>query len=52
VGRELTIRARVDSEKGRVIQTSAEVEDEAGNVLARSKAKCMKANIKEGYVGR
>ena len=52
VGRELTIRARVDSEKGRVIQTSAEVEDENGNVLARGKAKCMKANIKEGYVGR
>jgi len=52
VGRELTIRARLDSRGGRVIHTSAEVEDADGNVLARGKAKCVKVEIKEGYVGR
>ena len=52
VCRELTIRARVDSQKGRIIHTSAEVEDADGNVLARGKAKCMRVEIKEGYVGR
>lgn len=52
VGRELTIKGRVDSEQGRMIYTSAEVEDEDGKVLARGKAKCMKVEIKEGYLGR
>jgi uncharacterized protein (TIGR00369 family) len=52
VCRELTIRARVDSQRGRLIYTSAEVEDADGNVLARGKAKCMRVEIKEGYVGR
>lgn len=52
VCRELVIKGRVDSEQGRIIQTSAEVEDNDGNVLARGKAKCMRVEIKEGYVGR
>ncbi len=51
VRRELTIRGRVDSQQGRIIYTSAEVEDSDGNVLARGKAKCMRVEIKEGYVG-
>lgn len=52
VCRELTIRGRVDSQHGRVINTSAEVEDAEGKVLARGRAKCMRVEIKEGYVGR
>ncbi len=52
VGRELVIKARVDSQRGPLVHTSAEVEDAAGNVLAKGKAKCMKVEIKEGYVGR
>jgi acyl-coenzyme A thioesterase PaaI-like protein len=52
IGRELVIKGRVDSEGGRIVNTSAEVEDTDGNVLARGKAKCMRVEIKEGYVGR
>jgi acyl-coenzyme A thioesterase PaaI-like protein len=52
VCKELTIKGRVDLQRGRIIHTSAEVEDADGNVLARGKAKCMKVEIKEGYVGR
>jgi uncharacterized protein (TIGR00369 family) len=51
VGGELVIRGRVDSQQGRMIYTSAEVEDTEGNVLARGKAKCMRVEIKEGYIG-
>jgi uncharacterized protein (TIGR00369 family) len=52
IGRELTIRGRLDSQQARLIYTSAEVEDADGNVLARGRAKCVKVGIKEGYVGR
>jgi acyl-coenzyme A thioesterase PaaI-like protein len=52
VCRELVIKGRMDSQQGRMIYTSAEVEDVDGNVLARGKAKCMRVEIKEGYVGR
>ena len=51
VGQELTIKGRVDTQQGRMIYTSAEVEDTDGNVLARGKAKCVRVEIKEGYVG-
>jgi len=49
---ELFIKGRVDSEQGRLIHTSAEVENEQGTVLAKGRAKCVKVEIKEGYVGR
>jgi uncharacterized protein (TIGR00369 family) len=52
VCREVVIKGRVDSQEKRMIYTSAEVEDMEGNVLARAKAKCMRVEIKEGYVGR
>ena len=49
---ELVIKGRVDSQQGRMVYTSAEVEDAEGHVLARGKAKCVRVEIKEGYVGR
>ena len=52
ISRELTIRGRVDSQQGRMIYTSGEVSDSDGNVLARGKAKCMRVEIKEAYIGR
>jgi uncharacterized protein (TIGR00369 family) len=48
---ELVIKGRVDSQQGRLIHTSAEVEDTEGHVLAKGKAKCVKVEIKEGSVG-
>ena len=51
VGGELVIKGRVESQQGRIVHTSAEVENTEGTVLARGRAKCMKVEIKEGYVG-
>lgn len=52
IGLELIIRGRVDSQQGRIIHTSADVGDVDGNMLARGKAKCVRTEVKEGYVGR
>ena len=47
VGEEIVIRGWVDSQKGRLILTSARLEDADGNVLAEGKGKCVRVKSKE-----
>jgi acyl-coenzyme A thioesterase PaaI-like protein len=42
VGRPLAISGWVDADKGRLILTGAKIEDEAGNLVAEAKARCMR----------
>jgi uncharacterized protein (TIGR00369 family) len=52
VGTDLVVKGRVESSGGRLILTSAEVEDAEGDILAKGTAKCVRVVIKEGYVGK
>jgi uncharacterized protein (TIGR00369 family) len=47
VGEQLTIKGWVESDKGRVILTSAELRDAAGKLLAQAEGKCVRIQSKE-----
>ena len=47
VGEQLIIEGWVVSNKGRIIDTSAELRDEAGTVLARADGRCVRIESKE-----
>ena len=47
IGQQIIIKGWVDSQKGRMIFTSARLEDTAGNVLAEGRGKCVRVQSKE-----
>jgi uncharacterized protein (TIGR00369 family) len=47
VGEEIIIKGWVTSQKGRMIFTSARLEDAAGSILAEGKGKCVRVQSKE-----
>jgi acyl-coenzyme A thioesterase PaaI-like protein len=47
VGEQVNIKGWVESDKGRVILTSAELSDQAGTVLAQAEGKCVRIQSKE-----
>jgi acyl-coenzyme A thioesterase PaaI-like protein len=52
IGAELTISGWVVSDKGRIIQTSAELRDASGGLLARADGKCVRVRSKEDGIER
>ena len=47
VGQEITIKGWVESQKGRLINTAARLEDSEGNVLSEATGKCVRVKLKE-----
>jgi acyl-coenzyme A thioesterase PaaI-like protein len=47
VGQRIVIEGWVEQDKGRIINTSAELRDTAGNVLAQAEGKCVRVKSKE-----
>lgn len=47
VGEQVIIKGWVESDKGRIINTSAELRDTAGTVLAQADGKCVRIGSKE-----
>lgn len=47
VGDQLTVRGWVESDKGRIILTAAELRDSAGRLLAQADGKCVRIGSKE-----
>lgn len=48
VGEPIVIRGWIESRKGRVINTTARIEDATGTILAEAKGKCVQVPSKEG----
>ena len=47
VGEQVIIKGWVESDRGRIVNTSAELRDAAGTVLAKADGKCVKIESKE-----
>jgi acyl-coenzyme A thioesterase PaaI-like protein len=47
VGEQVIIKGWVESDKGRIINTSAELRDTAGTILAQADGKCVRIGSKE-----
>ena len=47
VGEQVNIKGWVESDKGRIILTAAELSDQAGTVLAQADGKCVRVKPKE-----